>query len=210
MKAHALSCAAMLLAAMSTVVFGCASSIDEGASTSADALSAGGGATCRAPSATTDGYPKEQWADRIGFDPVHDEGGRNRFCFDLATHGSTLGDDLPEVESEVYAKCMSYAKVFNIDVVFRTYLDLQLYTEPTDSMGSKEMALRTEDEVIAGFDRFCVTPADESACARTPDRAACLRASTQMVAGAKERLRVCLDGRSLADCLDGSAEYLVP
>lgn len=197
------------LALTASLAVGCAAqSGDDNATTSDEnaITSAGGGDLCYSADESTKGYAKDYWTGQIGFDPVNDFPAAEGFCFDAASNGKKDANGFPEFDSYVYMKCNSYAKVYVPHVTYTSFETLKRTLKKSMPIDKKWDALYALDKSIAAEDFFCVTPTDRVVCRSTADQKACLRASTQMVEGAKEQLAGCLDKFDAYTCIEGTTE----
>lgn len=197
---------AAFLAITATLAVGCAASSGDDASVSNDeaAISAGGGKLCYSADESTKGSAREFWTGQIGFDPVNDFPAAEGFCFDAASTGKKDADGFPEFDSGVYMKCNGYAKIYVPHVVYTSYANLKKNLKKGTNVSKKWDALYNLDKEIAAEDFFCQTPADRILCRNVADKPACLRAATQMVPEAKERLSSCLDKWDAYTCMEGA------
>jgi len=195
---------AAFLAITATLAVGCAaSSSDDSVANDEAAISAGGNKLCYSADESTDGYAKKYWVGQIGFDPVNNFPAAEGFCFDAASTGKKDAHGFPEFDSFVYEKCNAYAKIYVPHVVYTSYANLKKSLKKGTNVGKKWDALYNLDKEIAAEDFFCQTPADRILCRSAADKPACLRASTQIIPEAKERLASCMDKWDVYTCIEG-------
>ncbi|MBX3230986.1 MAG: hypothetical protein KIT84_36610 [Labilithrix sp.] len=206
---------AAFLAITASLAVGCAASSsggDEAVATGDDAevISAGGGKYCYAADESTDGYAKEYWIGQIGFDPVNDFPAAEGFCFDAAATGKNDKDGFPEFNSYIYRKCNAYAKTYVPHVQYTSYATLKEKIRAGMTDFEKWDVLYALDQEIAAEDFFCQKAVDRRVCRDASDKAACLRASTQLVPAAKERLGSCMQSWDVYTCIEGAHANLRP
>jgi hypothetical protein len=184
---------------------GCASpSSDDSGTSSEAAISAGGDSLCYSADESTKGSAKGYWMGQIGFDPVNDFPAAEGFCFDMASDGKKTPEGFPAFDEGIYAKCNAYANVYVPHVVYTSYANLKKNLHQKMPIGKKWDVLYSLDRAIAAEDFFCVDSAARLTCRSASDKPSCLRAATQMLPEAKEKLVDCIEKFDVYTCIEGT------